>query len=140
MRAKICPISGPGCLSKSERERRAREIIAESGADTVGHFNQAVKQAHGVTFREQAKWWLNHIQRRKRKPLAPATLELWKGCLDNWINPNIGDLPLSELNNAVLKTLVAKQKFGPYVTEREHSTWFKILNPKYSQKEGRAGA
>ena len=29
--------------------------------------------------------------------------------------------------------IVAKQKFGPYVTEREHSTWFKILNREYSQ-------
>jgi len=112
MRAKICPISGPGWLSKSERERRAREIIAESGADTVEHFNQVVKQSCGVPFREQANWWLNHIQRRKRKPLAPATLELWKGCLDNWINPNIGDLPLCEVNNSVLKTLVAKMSEG----------------------------
>jgi len=43
---------------------------------------------------------------------APATLELWKGCLDNWINPNIGDVPLSEVNNAVLKTLVAKMSEG----------------------------
>jgi integrase len=108
MRAKICPISGTGCLFKSERERRAREIIAESGADTVEHFEKVVKQAHGVTFREQAQWWLNHIRRRRRKPLASATLELWEGCLDKWINPNIGDLPLSEVNNAVLKTLVAK--------------------------------
>jgi len=112
MRAKICPISGPGALSKSGRERRAREIIAESGADTVEHFESVVKQAHGVTFREQAKWWLNHIQRRKRKPIAPATLELWKGCLDKWINPNIGDLPLSEVNNAALKGLVAKMSEG----------------------------
>ena len=91
MRAKICPISGPGHLSKSERERRAREIVAESGADTVERFNKVVKQAQGVTFHEQAKWWLDHIQRRKRKPIAPATLELWKGCLEKWINPNIGD-------------------------------------------------
>ncbi|MDT8068957.1 MAG: tyrosine-type recombinase/integrase [Terriglobia bacterium] len=112
MRAKICPISGPGCISKSERERRAREIITGSGADTVELFDKVVKQAHGVTFRQQAKWWLNHIQRRKRKPLANATLELWKGCLDNWINPNIGDLPLSEVNNAVLKTLVARMSEG----------------------------
>jgi hypothetical protein len=65
-------------------------------------------QGHCVVFREQAAWWLNHIRRRKRKPIANATLELWKGCLNNWINPNIGDLPLSEVNNAVLKTLVAK--------------------------------
>ena len=28
-------------------------------------------------------------------------------------------------------------RFGPYVAEREQSTWFKILNPKYSQREGR---
>jgi bifunctional non-homologous end joining protein LigD len=27
-----------------------------------------------------------------------------------------------------LEGIVAKHKFGPYVTEREHSTWFKILN------------
>src|SRR5213596_3743117 len=36
-----------------------------------------------------------------------------------------------------LEGIVAKQKFGPYVTDREHSTWFKILNRKYSQKDGR---
>jgi bifunctional non-homologous end joining protein LigD len=36
-----------------------------------------------------------------------------------------------------LEGIVAKQKFGPYVGEREHSTWFKILNRKYSQKDGR---
>jgi len=36
-----------------------------------------------------------------------------------------------------LEGIVAKQKFGPYVAEREQSTWFKILNPKYSQREGR---
>jgi hypothetical protein len=36
-----------------------------------------------------------------------------------------------------LEGIVAKQKFGPYVTEREHTTWFKILNREYSQKDGR---
>ena len=36
-----------------------------------------------------------------------------------------------------LEGVVAKQKFGPYVTEREQSTWFKILNRRYSQKDGR---
>jgi bifunctional non-homologous end joining protein LigD len=36
-----------------------------------------------------------------------------------------------------LEGIVAKQKFGPYVTEREQSTWFKILNRAYSQKNGR---
>src|SRR5947208_9725584 len=36
-----------------------------------------------------------------------------------------------------LEGVVAKQKFGPYVTDREQSTWFKILNREYSQKNGR---
>jgi hypothetical protein len=52
-RARICPITGRGSLSKSARERRAREIIAGSGADTEAFFNKVVKQADGITFREQ---------------------------------------------------------------------------------------
>jgi bifunctional non-homologous end joining protein LigD len=36
-----------------------------------------------------------------------------------------------------LEGIVAKHKLGNYVTEREHSTWFKILNRAYSQKNGR---
>jgi len=36
-----------------------------------------------------------------------------------------------------LEGIVAKHKFGNYVTERETSTWFKILNREYSQKNGR---
>ena len=36
-----------------------------------------------------------------------------------------------------LEGIVAKHKAAPYVTEREQSTWFKILNRGYSQKDGR---
>ena len=36
-----------------------------------------------------------------------------------------------------LEGIVAKQKSGPYVTNRESTTWFKVLNPEYSQREGR---
>jgi bifunctional non-homologous end joining protein LigD len=36
-----------------------------------------------------------------------------------------------------LEGIVAKQKYVPYVTDREASTWFKIRNPKYSQWAGR---
>ena len=113
MRAKVCPISGARRLSKSERERRAREIVAESGADTLEHFDKVVKQAQGVTFREQTKWWFDHIQRRKRKPIAPATLELWKGCLEKWINPNIGDLRLSEVKQQRAQS-TCRQDVGPW--------------------------
>jgi bifunctional non-homologous end joining protein LigD len=36
-----------------------------------------------------------------------------------------------------LEGIVAKHKLAPYVSEREHSTWLKILNRGYSQKVGR---
>lgn len=108
-RAKICPITGVGTLSASERKRRAREIIAESGADTVEHFNKVVKQqpATVLTFKEQAKRWLEHLRNRKRKPVAPGTIEDWEVILENWINPNIGDCTVGDVNNSMLKRLVA---------------------------------
>jgi bifunctional non-homologous end joining protein LigD len=36
-----------------------------------------------------------------------------------------------------LEGIVAKHSFGPYITERERSTWFKIKNRGYSQMESR---
>jgi bifunctional non-homologous end joining protein LigD len=36
-----------------------------------------------------------------------------------------------------LEGIVAKHSFGPYVTEHERTTWFKIKNRHYSQMQGR---
>src|SRR5215472_13134486 len=58
VRERVCPISGPGLLSKSERKRKAREIIQASGADSTEYFNSIVKREAGVTFREQSETWL----------------------------------------------------------------------------------
>lgn len=108
VREKICPISGPGKLSASERERKAKEIIAASGADSVEHFEKVVRSIHGVTFREQAVIWLNQMKNRKRNPVAPSTVGNWESHLEKWINPNIGDTPLDAVNNLAMKELVAK--------------------------------
>jgi hypothetical protein len=48
------------------------------------------------------------VQQRKRKPIAPATVDSWQGCLDVWILPNLGDVPLSSVGNLALKGLVEK--------------------------------
>src|SRR3984957_4071635 len=55
----ICPVSGPGALTKPERLKKRKEIIAASGADTEDHFNRVEEINHGTTFRKQADWWLN---------------------------------------------------------------------------------
>src|SRR6202165_202511 len=108
VREKLCPISGPGKLSASERERKAKRIIAASGADSVEHFEKVVRSIHGVTFREQAVIWLNQLKNRKRNPVAPSTVGNWESHLEKWINPNIGDTPLDAVNNLAVKELVAK--------------------------------
>jgi integrase len=112
MRAKICPIDGPGSLTKSARERRAKEIIAASGADTEDHFNKVVKGVTQITFGEQAERWLRQMQERKRKPVAPSTISLWRGCIDNWLMPLIGEMLLEKVNNAALKQVVAAMVKG----------------------------
>ncbi|MGD0414572.1 MAG: hypothetical protein ABSA80_04400 [Terriglobales bacterium] len=105
----MCPISGVGKLSAPERKRRAREIIAESGADTVEHFNKVVGQQKKdcVTFKQQSLIWLEHLRTRKRKPVEPGTIDEWERILNKDINPEIGDYPISNVNNGVLKKLVA---------------------------------
>lgn len=105
---RICPVSGLGRLSKPEREREAREIIRRSGADTGELFNEILGLNLGITFRQQAEWWLSHIQTRKRKPVKPKTATSWKECLDKWLNPNLGEMPLSSVNNLTVKELVSK--------------------------------
>ena len=50
---------------------------------------------------------LQAAQRRMRH-CGPATLCTWENCLQKWLNPNIGDLPLANVNNGVLKRLVAE--------------------------------
>lgn len=104
----ICPISGPGFLTKPERLKKRREIIAASGADTEEHFRRVEAIDHGVTFRKQAEWWLNHVQNRKRKPIKAATALGFTSYINKWLNPNIGDLPLSSINNLVARGLVTK--------------------------------
>ena len=36
-----------------------------------------------------------------------------------------------------LEGIVAKHSYGPYVTEAQRTTWFKIKNRSYSQMQGR---
>jgi integrase len=108
VRRKVCPISGPGSLTESERRRKGKEIIAASGADTVELFEKVVAGNNGTTFRQQAEWWLSYMKDRKRKPLASSTYDTWRSCLDKWLNPSLGDLPLPAVDNDPAKALVSK--------------------------------
>ena len=106
VRERICPISGPGLLSKSGRKRKAREIIQASGADTAEYFREVVRQDTGVTFREQSEIWLCQLQNRKRKPIGQSYAASIQGALDKWVLPAIGDVPLANVDNLSVKPLI----------------------------------
>ena len=108
--ARICPASGPGLLSATAQKRRARVIIAESGADTEEYFNKVVIGNKVVTFRERAEWWLDWLQTRNNDPIPETSVPSIRSALDKWLIPNLGDLPLSEVGNGALKNLVCKMK------------------------------
>jgi len=104
---RICPVSGPGALNKFELKRRVKEIVAEFDANSEMTCQQAEAVNLGTTFREQAERWLQTVQTRKRNPIKPRTADAWTGYL-KYINQQIGELPLSEVNNLSVKQFVAK--------------------------------
>ena len=57
--------------------------------------------------------FLDEARKRKRKPVKRATLATWESCLEKYLNPEIGEEPLANINNGTLKRLVARlDSFG----------------------------
>jgi len=104
---KVCPVASR--LSKPEIERLAKEVVEKSGANSEERFNRVVL-GEGITFREQAKTYLQEATTRNRKPIQdPTSIQ---GALRKWINPTIGDLPVWMVDNVTLKPLVKKMVDG----------------------------
>ncbi len=83
-------------------------MIGASGADTVELFEKVQAWNHAATFRQQSAVWLNHTQTRKRNPIKPATAVGYRSYVDKWLDPNLGDLPLSQVDNKTVKGFVTK--------------------------------
>jgi integrase len=115
---KICPISGHGYLPRGERRRRALEIIEEAGVNSAQQFNDAHVE---TTFQEQAEWFFNHVEQRKRSPVKPKTLETWRYTASKWLYPALGDLPLGTVSNATVKPLVGKMQEAGLSAKSIHS-------------------
>ena len=103
----VCPISGLGALSLPERRRRAKELIAASGADTEEHFKKVEAANLGLAFQQQADRWLEESQNRKRNPVKAKTVCCWRSILRKWLVPNLGSMPLAAVDNMAMKKLVS---------------------------------
>jgi len=104
---RICPVDGPGSLNKFELKRRLKEIIAEFGANSEVTLREAEAVNLGTTFKQQAERWLQLAQTRKRNPIKPRTADAWATYL-KYINLQLGEMPLSEVNNLAVKEFIAK--------------------------------
>ncbi len=102
MSLKVAPVSMR--LSRPELERRAKEIVQKTGANSEERFNQVVLGE--ATFRQQSKAYLQKAVSRNRKPLRD-TVSI-EGAMNKWIYPAIGDLPLALVDNLTVKPLVEK--------------------------------
>jgi hypothetical protein len=123
VRIKISPFKkgSPGWLNASERQNRAKEILAESGVNSAASFNAVVKAApslHTRTFAEQAEVFLEKLRQRD-DPASDGTLYNWEKYIRKWLNPMLGDLPLEKVGNAALqRTASWMKKGGPCPSER----------------------
>lgn len=134
---RICPKSGSGLLSKSKQRRLAKEIIAASGCDTEEHFKKVVLQRKFVTFRKQSELWLDWLQTRNSRPIPETSVPTIRSAIDKWLNPNLGDLPLSEVGNGALKALVKNMvgKLSPK-TQRTYLGYAKQIRESLIDGEG----
>ncbi len=110
MSEKVAPAvfdrNGKPKLPSAEVERRAREIVEKSGANSEQRFNRVVLGE--VSFRDEAKTYVRWATTRNREPIRDSSgIE---AALNKWILPAIGDLPLGNVHNITVKPLVAKMK------------------------------
>ena len=129
MREKLCPTSGPGFLSASERKRRAKEIIEASGADKPETLRASLASVSSTTFRQQSEVWLHMM---KRRDVAPSTLRDWESCINTWLLPTsingtpFGDLPLTTIKRTIAQELVDKMVAGE-LSPKSISNYFQVV-------------
>jgi len=95
-----------GIVNRSVAIRSLRAHIESQGINSPETFQQNVSPA--TTFRQQAETWLAWIPKRERRKAKPATVLAYSNCVDNWLVPNLGELPLTAVGNKAVKELVAK--------------------------------
>ena len=110
MNEKVAPIAfdrnGSPKPPSVEVQRKAREIVEKSGANSEERFNRVVLGE--TTFQDQAKTYLRWVQTRGREPIKDTSSI--EAALNKWILPEIGDLLLSNVHNIAVKPLVDKMK------------------------------
>ena len=110
MSEKVAPVvfdrNGEPTLPSAEVERKAREIVEKSGANSEQRFNRVVLGE--ISFGDQAKTYVRWATTRDREPIRDGSSI--EAALNKWILLAVGDLPLGNVHNITVKPLVTKMK------------------------------
>jgi len=110
MSEKVAPVvfdrNGEPTLPSAEVERKAREIVEKSGANSEQRFNRVVLGE--ISFGDQAKTYVRWATTRDREPIRDGSSI--EAALNKWILPAVGDLSLGNVHNITVKPLVTKMK------------------------------
>jgi integrase len=83
---------------------------------TVVNKNLIVQPRTTTTFRVIAQRWITECEKRKQKPIKASVSHNWRCILRNHLYPLIGEVPLSDVGNRTMRSLVerlAAKKLSP---------------------------
>lgn len=106
IREKVCPVSGPGALTKVERGKKVRQILDEANSKTPLPDLLPEEGKDRITFKEAAERWLEKSQNRRKHPLRKNTIRLYRHYLQRWIYPVVADLPLARVKTYKAKEII----------------------------------
>jgi integrase len=120
-----------------EVKRKAREIVENSGANSVERFNRVVFGSQ--TFRERAETWLVEVRQRRFGAYKDTTLPTISYALNRHVFPIIGDVLVSQVNNKTCKPLVTAM-FDAGLSVCSVNNYMKVvLQIVRSQKDAESG-
>ena len=88
-------------LTRPMAKTKMREALLELNQHPI------IPTTSTLTFAAAAEQWIADCETRKRKPIKPSVIVIWRSILANHLNPQIGSLPLSAVDNGTLKSVVA---------------------------------
>jgi integrase len=104
-----------GTFGDLPTKRSALNAMQSEMAAVNSHITVRPQQSP-QTFRQRAMQWITDCEQRKQKPLKPSVSNNWRGILKNHLLPLIGEIPLCDVGNKTMRSVVerlSKKKLAP---------------------------
>ena len=87
--------------------RRSALTRMQSELSTVNE-NLTARPQPALTFRVFARRWIEECEKRKQKPIKASVSRNWRCILKNHLYPLIGEIPLSDVGNRTMRSVVER--------------------------------